>query len=420
MTPLERVRDAHYRTSGKQLTGRGPYSGFCPCHHDRKRSLRVTTNDRKVSVNCLAGCDTDDILAVWGLEMADLYESCDGYSHRDCMRLSEGNTLEETTASTNTPNTLDGLVTGGLRANLISGAPFAETLAWAQSLPQGSRKAGWLQVLDEWASLTYYVNERFQRLSRRDGLDVPALTFAAGEAAVRVFEKGMWDRGEAKLCTYAKRAIRQAVQDEAARQLKSPEPKGLEWDGSVEGGREPQLEMEAVEVAPDSLPARECVWCGEPIVARRLDARFCKDACRKRYHHKRKQLDADLDGEEKLIRYALQLAPCSEDASEQQKQERAALILSARLLDRRRFRVQRLERILTRKPGREWVEEAMKINERTYVDIKALSRSQFEEYPLVRIKGRLKDPRRVDSTRFAVTEYNQDADITDDPKGKRR
>ena len=62
----------------------------------------------------------------------------------------------------------------------------------------------------------------------------------------------------------------------------------------------------------------------------------------------------------------------------------------------------------------------MKINERTYVDIKALSRSQFEEYPLVRIKGRLKDPRRVDSTRFAVTEYNQDADITDDPKGKRR
>lgn len=72
MTPLDKVRDAHYRTSGKQLTGRNPYNGFCPCHQDRKRSLSVTETDGTVLLHCHAECPTEDVVGAWMLSMSDL------------------------------------------------------------------------------------------------------------------------------------------------------------------------------------------------------------------------------------------------------------------------------------------------------------------------------------------------------------
>lgn len=46
----------------------------CPAHEDNKQSLSVKLSDSdKVLVHCFAGCETEDILAKLGMEMADLF-----------------------------------------------------------------------------------------------------------------------------------------------------------------------------------------------------------------------------------------------------------------------------------------------------------------------------------------------------------
>lgn len=48
----------------------------CPSHQDNKASLTITynTKDKKTLMNCGAGCDTNDILKLVGLSMADLFD----------------------------------------------------------------------------------------------------------------------------------------------------------------------------------------------------------------------------------------------------------------------------------------------------------------------------------------------------------
>lgn len=48
----------------------------CPCHKDNQASLGITYDDKdcKTLINCLAGCDTRDILKAVGLKMTDLFD----------------------------------------------------------------------------------------------------------------------------------------------------------------------------------------------------------------------------------------------------------------------------------------------------------------------------------------------------------
>ena len=432
MTALDKIKAAHLRTSGRPLTGRGPYSGFCPCHHDRKPSLTVTEAADRVLVYCHAGCPTETILGVWGLEMGDLYETrfrrseglCEGYFDGDCMRLSEGIAVGETRDTTNTNNQddLDGF-TGDLRTKPISGALYEQTFAWVQTLPEGSRRAGWYRVLDEWTSLTYYVNERVARLSRRDGLDIPTITFAAGEAAVKVFEKGTWDRGEAKLTTYCKRAIRQAVKDETARQLKSLEPKGLEWDGPVEGGREPQPAETMVEIPPDTYQLEPgdrvptCLECGKLFQARkRADAEYCTRACQQRAYRNRQDYNPSSIAEALEKHYSrLVLSPIP--ARGELEIERRYLRFAVEYVKQQHRSIRRLEQIIRAGPDHpayRMEAEQLEVNNHDYW--KAMSRSPYEENG----SARWSQTARTLANRSAlvVTEYVEDEDITDDRKGE--
>lgn len=55
----------------------------CPAHADREPSLSVTeADDRKVLINCHAGCGTDAVVSALGLEMRDLYPRENGAANR--------------------------------------------------------------------------------------------------------------------------------------------------------------------------------------------------------------------------------------------------------------------------------------------------------------------------------------------------
>jgi hypothetical protein len=59
VSALEKVLDALYRVTGKPITGGGPYNAACPAHADRHRSLLVGKEEKKIWLNCHAGCPTE-------------------------------------------------------------------------------------------------------------------------------------------------------------------------------------------------------------------------------------------------------------------------------------------------------------------------------------------------------------------------
>jgi hypothetical protein len=60
--------------SGVRQRQPGQWSARCPAHDDRGPSLSVReTSDKAVLLHCFAGCTVNDITALLGLDMADLY-----------------------------------------------------------------------------------------------------------------------------------------------------------------------------------------------------------------------------------------------------------------------------------------------------------------------------------------------------------
>ena len=74
MTPVERVveaLEAHGITPRRAGAG---YRSRCPAHDDRAPSLSVGEGaEGRALVNCLAGCDTEAVLAELGLTYRDLF-----------------------------------------------------------------------------------------------------------------------------------------------------------------------------------------------------------------------------------------------------------------------------------------------------------------------------------------------------------
>jgi hypothetical protein len=58
----------------KKVTGsKGKWMACCPAHQDKSPSLAVTEADDRVLVHCFSGCDTQDVTAAIGLNVADLF-----------------------------------------------------------------------------------------------------------------------------------------------------------------------------------------------------------------------------------------------------------------------------------------------------------------------------------------------------------
>lgn len=78
MKPIELILE---RAEGVRRVGSG-WMVSCPLPEhgrgfgDRKPSVSVTEgDDSRVLLNCQAGCQTEDIVAEWGLNMSDLFEN---------------------------------------------------------------------------------------------------------------------------------------------------------------------------------------------------------------------------------------------------------------------------------------------------------------------------------------------------------
>ena len=58
----------------EKVTGsKGKWIACCPAHQDKSPSLAVTETDDRVLVHCFSGCDTQDVTAAIGLNVADLF-----------------------------------------------------------------------------------------------------------------------------------------------------------------------------------------------------------------------------------------------------------------------------------------------------------------------------------------------------------
>ena len=68
------------RLEGVKGSG-GSYKAKCPAHMDSNPSLSVSLGrDRRILVKCHAGCRTEDILEVMGLDMKDLFADDDPHA----------------------------------------------------------------------------------------------------------------------------------------------------------------------------------------------------------------------------------------------------------------------------------------------------------------------------------------------------
>ena len=65
--------------------GVGKWMACCPAHNDKSPSLAVSEGDDRVLVHCFAGCDTTDVTAAIGLNVADLF-----YKKLSSRELTEG------------------------------------------------------------------------------------------------------------------------------------------------------------------------------------------------------------------------------------------------------------------------------------------------------------------------------------------
>lgn len=69
--PLAQVLE---RLDGVKARPGGRYEAPCPAHDYKEPSLGITEgDDGRVLLNCLAGCETEDVIAVIGLTMQDLF-----------------------------------------------------------------------------------------------------------------------------------------------------------------------------------------------------------------------------------------------------------------------------------------------------------------------------------------------------------
>ena len=57
---------------GVRETGGGQYMARCPCHDDKKASLSVRMGEDKIVLQCLAGCQYEDVLRALGVDWKDL------------------------------------------------------------------------------------------------------------------------------------------------------------------------------------------------------------------------------------------------------------------------------------------------------------------------------------------------------------
>tara|TARA_B100000780_G_C21054421_1_gene423572 strand:- start:282 stop:683 length:402 start_codon:yes stop_codon:yes gene_type:complete len=58
----------------EQVTGgKGKWMACCPAHQDKSPSLAVTEAADRLLVYCFAGCETSDVMAAIGLNVADLF-----------------------------------------------------------------------------------------------------------------------------------------------------------------------------------------------------------------------------------------------------------------------------------------------------------------------------------------------------------
>src|SRR5215210_7872333 len=101
--PVELVLE---RAEGVRRVGSGwmvscPLQGHGRGFGDRNPSVSITEgDDSRALVNCQAGCQTEDIVAEWGLNMSDLFENQNGYS-------GGGSYTSRETTSTDQPATLE-------------------------------------------------------------------------------------------------------------------------------------------------------------------------------------------------------------------------------------------------------------------------------------------------------------------------
>ncbi|MDH6237896.1 AAA family ATPase [Cryobacterium sp. CG_9.6] len=71
--PLQRVIGL---LDGVRNSGDTQYQALCPQHDDREASLSISWGDRgKVLLDCKAGCDTADVIAILGLKWSELSEA---------------------------------------------------------------------------------------------------------------------------------------------------------------------------------------------------------------------------------------------------------------------------------------------------------------------------------------------------------
>lgn len=81
MTPAEtllaRLDKVRTRPAGKFLA---QYEACCPAHADKSPSLGIAVaDDGRLVINCLAGCQPDDVMTAIGLELKDLFPPQDNY-----------------------------------------------------------------------------------------------------------------------------------------------------------------------------------------------------------------------------------------------------------------------------------------------------------------------------------------------------
>jgi len=74
MKPIDSILE---RLKGvKQNSNVNSYKALCPAHPDTVSSLSVAEgSDRRVLINCFAGCSTDQVVSNLGLTIADLFDS---------------------------------------------------------------------------------------------------------------------------------------------------------------------------------------------------------------------------------------------------------------------------------------------------------------------------------------------------------
>ena len=66
------LRELLSRLQGVEEKGGGQFMARCPCHDDKRASLAVRMGEKGIVLNCLAHCETADILDALGLSWADV------------------------------------------------------------------------------------------------------------------------------------------------------------------------------------------------------------------------------------------------------------------------------------------------------------------------------------------------------------